>query len=565
MRDSENTYDGDVEADREASKDSKTENNEFADLPPIVFDTVIDKQPFLIFVSITTLANVFVIGFEADYGCLTCKMEDRLIWWVVENLFTLLFMIEMGIRFYAYGPLGYFRGGLRRTWKEVDIKSVIDFIFIFLRVLDTWPLTLAGQVTNLKLLSLFRVVHIARLVKTVRTFPAFRELWLIVTGMGDVVKTLAWVSVLLGMMIWSFAILLTIGAESQANEIDYSNSKWGAVDYWGSVPKSMYSLFQILTRDKWWDSLVGPMVRRYPGYIIIFLTFYCIAGIGLLNIIVAVIVESTLAVAEQNSEREGKERAKQHKMVMDSLQSLFEEADTDGDGHLDREELLSAWKKKHVRDRMKMLGIKLEDLELLFGLLDEAKTDRVPTEKFFRGCYRLLGPASLCDLHRVSVDLNRCMKRADELTGITAGNNKRLKKLLNDIEMTDREIIKGEADEKDPVLVARRQRNRRAGAGSQTETHSNSDNDNAAFSSSFEAYGNLSLRNSAQASEISDHDIQEFNPRGMKKIGDNPPPAPGPPPMPMHLQVKGGQAQRAIAAAAYAQNANAAIEDARSS
>merc|ERR1712039_711552 len=110
--------------------------------------------------------------------------------------------------------------------------------------------------------------------------------------------------------------------------------------------------------------------------------------------------------------------------VMESLRTIFHEADTDGSGDLDWEELQAAKKNHRVRDRMKMLGIPFRDLDLLFSLLDEDGNGAIKTDAFFRGCCRLRGPAMACDLHHMSVDLGRNIDWAtSEITSLHKVND----------------------------------------------------------------------------------------------------------------------------------------------
>merc|ERR1719454_184491 len=200
------------------------------------------------------------------------------------------------------------------------------------------------------------------------------------------------------------------------------------------------------------------MVDQYPAILFILLPFLCITTVGLLNIIVGVVVETTLLSASTNAEKEAKETQKMHARVMESLKMVFDEADTDGGGTLDKQELHKSLKKPHVRDRLKVLDIPVKDLDRLFDVLDEENLGEIRTDLFFRGCSRLRGPALACDLHRMSVDFSRYIQWTNDLLDSTSGQNDKLRRLLTDMQCVDRDIIKGETDEFDPVLGNRRER-----------------------------------------------------------------------------------------------------------
>merc|ERR1712113_1357654 len=98
--------------------------------------------------------------------------------------------------------------------------------------------------------------------------------------------------------------------------------------------------------------------------------------------------------------------------------------------------------------------------DLLFRLLDEDETGAIKTDTFFRGCSRVRGPAMACDLHHMSVDLARNINWAQEYIGNMTEANDTLGDLLDHIDTVDIDIVKGDHDEKDPVLIARRGRAR---------------------------------------------------------------------------------------------------------
>merc|ERR1719265_183983 len=90
------------------------------------------------------------------------------------------------------------------TWKGVPIPAYFtdawccfDFFLIMLNVLDAFILPAVSDGTNLRVLSVLRIIRMARLVRLVRLLRAFRELWLIVSGMFEAAKTLVWVTILL--------------------------------------------------------------------------------------------------------------------------------------------------------------------------------------------------------------------------------------------------------------------------------------------------------------------------------------------------------------------------------
>jgi voltage-gated sodium channel len=426
---------------------------------------MIEQMPFNLVCCFVCALNVFIVGLEADYSCWglpSCKPGDRMSWYIIDCMMTVAFMIETGLRIAQLGALDYFLGDPATATSSVSYANCSDFFIVFLRFLDTFIFDQAGMDTKIKVLSCFRILQFGRVARMLSSGPhqvsGVRELWLIVSGLSCVVRTVAWVMILLLLIFWAVGIIMVIVVGHSDDFFDYTESDWSKSAYFDTVPRAVFSCFQTMTLSQWSSVIFRPIFQQYPAIIIVVVPFLCLTTVGLLNIIVGVVVEAILFNANAHAEVEAKETAKVHARVMESLRQVFEEADTDGGGTLSKHELLKSTKKPHVKDRLKLLNLPVKDLYQLFDVLDEAGTDEVPTATFFRGCARLRGLALSSDLHRMSVDYSRYIDWTDKLLARTKGTNATLRALVHDMESVDRDVIKAEEDDLDPVLGSRRER-----------------------------------------------------------------------------------------------------------
>lgn len=421
-----------------------------------------DRMPFSAACSIICILNMFVVGLEADYTCWstdkTCVPGDRSTWYALDCIFTVLFVVEVAARIVTTGPLDYFLGDPLVNLTGIHLPNCADFAIVLARFLDTFVFEQMGFDTKIRVISCLRILQVANVARLMRLVRSVRELWLVIAGMTQLCKTVLWVMILLILIFWVVGIMMTIIVGHSEEHFDYSRTHWGKSTYFDTVPKSMYSLFEAMTLAKWSSVMFRPIMETYPGIFLVLVPFLCITTIGLLNIIVGVVVENTLSSASDNREKENKEMVKMHAKVMTSLKMVFEEADTDGGGSIDREELRNMLKKPHVRDRLRLLGIPVKDLVELFSVLDEEGLGEIKIDQFFRGCSRLRGLALSCDLHRMSIDFSRYIGWTDNLVDKMQTQNSKLAHLVFDMESVDRDIIKGDADDCDPVLGARRHR-----------------------------------------------------------------------------------------------------------
>jgi len=425
-------------------------------------ETLVDSIGFEAAVGCIVFLNVLLVGIEADHGCWACPRADRMAWFAVDNVFTVLFLLEMGLRIACLGPVTYFLGDELSNPLGFAACNTIDFCLVLARMIDTWVLSVLDIDLKLKILSCFRICQLVTFVKHVKMNASFQELRLMVAGVLDCAKALLRVALLTILLGWVTGIVLTVSiGQNDDTVFDFTSSPWSQDDYFGTVPRSMLSMFQILTRDKWSSSITRPALDAYPFAVLIIFVFMSVAWLLLTNIFIGVVIESTLAIAKLNREHQANELVKLHAKVMESLREVFEEADVDKSGTLDQEELHRAMKTPAVRDRMKLLDIPISDLHALFHLLDDGGTGQIRTVQFFRSCSRLQGGASALDLHHLAIDVNRYSTWCDHLVGQVEETSRRISSLLEDVCCVDRDIIKSEADEKDPVLINRRHRARR--------------------------------------------------------------------------------------------------------
>ena len=63
-------------------------------------------------------------------------------------------------------------------------------------------------------------------------------------------------------------------------------------DWFGSIPKTMYTLFQVMTLDGWSMEIVRPVMEEYPYAWLYFIPFVIISAFIILNIVVGIVVNS---------------------------------------------------------------------------------------------------------------------------------------------------------------------------------------------------------------------------------------------------------------------------------
>jgi len=219
--------------------------------------------------------NAITLGLETSPAVM-----DRVGPWLLALDKTLLaiFTVEIGLRLIAHG--GRF---FRDPW------SVFDFVVV--------GVALIPATEGFSVLRALRVLRILRLISVV---PRMR---MVVHALLTAIPGIASIVALLALIFYVAAVMATklFGAE------------FG--DWFGSVPKSLYSLFQIMTLESWSMGIVRPVMEVFPFAWAFFVPFILIATFTVLNLFIAVVVSAMQS--EHDAERkEGEEAAHDERTVM---------------------------------------------------------------------------------------------------------------------------------------------------------------------------------------------------------------------------------------------------------
>jgi voltage-gated sodium channel len=177
-----------------------------------------------------------------------------------------IFVFEILLSIYASG-LKFFKSG----WNLCDILIIGISLFPAAESLTV--------LRALRILKLFRVVTVA---------PRLRR---IVEGFIDSLPGMASVFLFLGVIFYIGAVIATklFGGPcfnctiSQAEQFDL---------WFGTIGRSLYTLFQIMTLESWSMGIVRPILDVYPSAWLFFVPFILLTTFAVMNLLVGLIVNS---------------------------------------------------------------------------------------------------------------------------------------------------------------------------------------------------------------------------------------------------------------------------------
>ena len=176
-----------------------------------------------------------------------------------------IFVAELAIRIGAHG-----RSFFRDPW------SLFDFAVV--------ALALAPSTENFSVLRALRVLRVLRLITAV---PQMRR---VVGGLLSALPGLGSVVAILCLIFYVAAVMAT-------QIFGHDFPQW-----FGTLGKSLYSLFQIMTLESWSMGIVRPVMEVHPYAWTFFVPFILIATFTMLNLFIAVVVNAMQAYHDREAE-----------------------------------------------------------------------------------------------------------------------------------------------------------------------------------------------------------------------------------------------------------------------
>lgn len=224
---------------------------------------LVENRRFQVFILSLIAVNAVTLGLETSQTALDMFGRELLFF---DQLVIWIFCIEIVLRLFAHGPR-FFR----------DPWSVFDFVVV--------TITLIPSSDGLSVLRALRILRVLRLVSAV---PRLRR---VVGALLHAVPGVVSIGTLLLLVFYVFSVITT---------------KLFARDFpawFGTVGDSMYSLFQIMTLESWSMGIVRPVMEVYPWAWAIFVTFIALSSFTVLNLFVAIIIDSMQTIHADEKEK----------------------------------------------------------------------------------------------------------------------------------------------------------------------------------------------------------------------------------------------------------------------
>jgi voltage-gated sodium channel len=223
---------------------------------------IVESRAFSIAITTVIVINAIALGLEtsprvmAVAGPLLLAIDAVALW---------VFTIEIGLKIWLYRSR-FFRGG----W------NIFDFTIVAI----AW-LPATGPLSVLRALRIIRVLRVVSLIPQMRAVVGalFRAL----PGMGSILAVL--------MLVFYIAAVMATKLFGETFP-----------DWFGSIAASMFTLFQVMTLESWSMGIVRPVMEQHPGAWAFFVPFIVVTTFTVLNLFIALIVNSMQSLQAETSE-----------------------------------------------------------------------------------------------------------------------------------------------------------------------------------------------------------------------------------------------------------------------
>ncbi|MEQ9036863.1 MAG: ion transporter [Silicimonas sp.] len=196
--------------------------------------------------------NAIILGLETSQAAMSSAGPLII---TLDRLCLAFFTLELTLKLVARGP-AFFRNG----WNVFD-AAVVGISYV-------------PESAGLSVLRALRILRVLRLLSAV---PRLRR---VIEGLFQALPGMASVFALMALIFYIASVIAT--------------KLFGGAfpDWFGTLGRSAYSLFQIMTLESWSMGIVRPVMEVFPQAWVFFVTFILVTTFAVVNLVVGLIVNS---------------------------------------------------------------------------------------------------------------------------------------------------------------------------------------------------------------------------------------------------------------------------------
>ncbi|CAK9079254.1 Probable voltage-dependent R-type calcium channel subunit alpha-1E (DOE-1) (Voltage-gated calcium channel subunit alpha Cav2.3) [Durusdinium trenchii] len=328
---------------------------------------------------------------------------------VTNMTFALIFLVELLLRITGTGR--WFLCDENWMWNWLDVAIVFASLWdVTLDILQMCNLagdaeSIAG-ITGLKVFRFIRVTRILKTIQFVRILRFFMALRTLVTSIFSTVKSLVWALLLLGLIVYIFAVIFVQvvndymdSAHSVTEEVQSLSQR-----HFSSLTSCMLSLFMSIAGGVSWQEVLEPVKEVSTWWVFLFLFFISFTEFAVLNVVTGVFCQSAIESASHDQAHMMQSMMQNKETHLNKIKDLFAKMGAHESGCITFSMFEDKINDPDVRAFFESLDLDIWDAWTFFKLLDTDGGGMVEVEEFFMGCLRFRGTARSMDVAKLIQD-----------------------------------------------------------------------------------------------------------------------------------------------------------------
>ncbi|CAK9115481.1 unnamed protein product [Durusdinium trenchii] len=337
---------------------------------------VVFSQTFETCMGVVILSNLVLIMYEANKDAQCYPMyynrfnecpdrSDANPWLVGLNISLLIiYSIECVLR--AFVERSAF---IWNKWNMIDLFAVVS----------GWVGLAISDFVSVTLLRMFRLVRVVRALRVLISVPEF---YLLITGLASSIKAIFFGALMLASVIVFWAVISVELLHPIASRLTFDGCDRCAAGF-ETIFAAALTLFQQIVAGDNWGQISIPVVEEEPLTAILLFSMLITISLGMLNLILAVIVERAAEARENDHEAKIKRKEEERAKSMEDLASLCASMDVNNNGLISLEEMLKGYDEvEEFKKLMQVMDLKREDMAMVFNVLDSESTQEVSYLEF---------------------------------------------------------------------------------------------------------------------------------------------------------------------------------------
>eukprot|EP00930_Biecheleria_cincta_P039371 TRINITY_DN27071_c0_g1_i1.p1 TRINITY_DN27071_c0_g1~~TRINITY_DN27071_c0_g1_i1.p1 ORF type:complete len:526 (-),score=46.89 TRINITY_DN27071_c0_g1_i1:126-1703(-) len=296
---------------------------------------------------------------DAVQTCLEADHDFGLLDNAFHYTVIVIWFLETCLKVYCNGLMNYMK----------TLTTAFELFVLSLAVLEAWVVPyVSAQWPDVLVL----ILYYSRLFRLVRVVCLVQELRVLISGLLQAIKQLVWVISLITLVNY---VLAVIASRMVGSHCDEAYAFWDECeDMFGSIPKSMISLLELMTLDM---QAVRPLMQGNPFSLLLLVLFFMVTSFGLLNILTGVVVDTVLEASADSKQKLDKQRALEKQDHLQNLRGILieilQDYELDGNDVINLNEFLDGCRRLDVQTLLQDAGIPVFNKALarrLFHVLD---------------------------------------------------------------------------------------------------------------------------------------------------------------------------------------------------